>query len=329
MRYFADIVLDYFNSGEGSYLVPYGFYDDDGDGVLDSGAVKPTTVDVVLGDDLPPSVNTLSLPTGSYITVGFTQGFVIDGPGNDLFIRESGQAGDRADVYISSLANPTVKDFTYIGRATDNITTSFDLARINFFQPVRTVKIVGLDNRGASPGFDVVNVEVLQVQTATGDRILNGSTGDDTLQGDKGNDILTGNDGNDLLVGKTGNDTLDGGSGNDKLLGGKGKDSITGGDGNDRILSGTGRDLIVGGAGRDRILSGAGRDTIVLERGIDRDVIRDFANGDKLMIPGMNFKRLGIVQRGENTIVSFGKDQLAILIGVDSEEITRADFSRK
>jgi hypothetical protein len=48
-----------------------------------------------------------------------------------------------------------------LGIANDSVTTSFDLASIGFTDPVTAIRIVGLDSLGGSPGFDVVNIEVL------------------------------------------------------------------------------------------------------------------------------------------------------------------------
>lgn len=315
MAYFADVVLDYFDSGLGPIAGPYGFFDPNGDGFIDPGepdVPSPTTVDVVLGDEPNPAVTALSLPTGSYVTVGFTQGFVIDGPGDDIFIRESGQAGDQANVFVSSKANPTDADFVLLGTAQDNVTTSLDLATIGFTDPVRAVRIVGLDNNGLSPGFDVVNVQVLQVLTAQGDRIITGGIENDNITGGIGNDQLIGNEGNDVLVGEDGNDQLLGGLGNDKLLGGNG------------------RDWMDGDAGSDKFFCGKGKDTVVLEKELfDKDVIQEFQNGqDKLAIAkNIKFGKLSIEQSGNNTVINLRNDLLAVLKGVEAEQITRADFT--
>jgi RHS repeat-associated protein len=155
---FADVVLGYFDSGAGPIPGPYG---ETKTGI----APEPVNLNVVLGGDTG-GIDFLSLPTGSFVTVGFTDETIIDAPGNDIFIRETGAAGERADVYISS----NLVDFTLLGRAQDNITTALDLASIGFTEPVRAVKIVGLDNAGSSPGFDVVNVQVLpgSIGQATG-----------------------------------------------------------------------------------------------------------------------------------------------------------------
>jgi len=149
---FADVVLDYFDSGAGPFAGPYGGLG--GIGGAFPGAV-PTSV--VLGTDTAGSETFLSLPTGSYITVGYIDETEIDGVGNDIFIREIGASGERAEVYVSK-DNVT---FVLLGIANDSITTSFDLASIGFTDAVTAIKIVGLDSLGGSPGFDVVNIEVL------------------------------------------------------------------------------------------------------------------------------------------------------------------------
>ena len=156
---YADVVLDYSDSGAGPIPGPYGGIDSNSDGFVDPGKpnYQPVNLDVVLGNEQAPSLDYLSLPTGSFITVGFTDETVINGSGNDIFIRETGASGDRANVFVSSNSI----DFILLGTAQDDVTTALDLATIGFTKPVQAVKIVGLDNLGVSPGFDVANVQVL------------------------------------------------------------------------------------------------------------------------------------------------------------------------
>ena len=152
---FADVILDYFNSGAGTFNEPYGA-DNDGNGPV------LVSVDIILGSD---TLGALSLPTGSYVTVGFTDEIIIDKPGNDIFIPEIGFAGEQAEVYVSS----NLEDFVLLGIGDGGTTSIFDLASINFTQPVRAIKIVGLDNNGLSPGFDVINVQGLPDSIASPD----------------------------------------------------------------------------------------------------------------------------------------------------------------
>ncbi|MEA5576227.1 putative Ig domain-containing protein [Anabaena sp. UHCC 0451] len=152
---FADVILDYFNSGAGPIDEPYGI-DNNGD------ILALVDTNIILGSD---SLGALSLPTGSYVTVGFTDEIIIDKPGNDIFILEDGAAGDQAEVYVSS----NLEDFVLLGTANGGETSIFDLASISFTEPVRAIKIVGLDNNGLVPGFDVINVQGLPGSIASPD----------------------------------------------------------------------------------------------------------------------------------------------------------------
>ena len=150
---FADVVLEFYDSGAGPMDGPYGRNSDTSVGDV---PVSVST-DVVLGTVTFPFNDFLSLPTGSYVTVGFLDETVIDGDGDDIFIFEQDASGEEADVYVSS----NNVDFTFLGRANDGVSTSFDLADIGFTDPVSAVRIVGRDNLGGSPGFDVILVQVL------------------------------------------------------------------------------------------------------------------------------------------------------------------------
>lgn len=100
----------------------------------------------------------VSLPTGSYLVIGFGNNSMIDAPGQpDLFIEEEGKAGERAEVYVSADG----KNFVLLGIADGGKETTLDLADIGFKKPVVAIKIVGLDSKGAAPGFDVLNVRAL------------------------------------------------------------------------------------------------------------------------------------------------------------------------
>lgn len=129
-----------------------------------------------------------------------------------------------------------------------------------------------------------------------------GTAGDDTLLGDERNNLLVGLEGNDLLSGEAGNDTLEGGRGSDRLY---------------------------SGPGSDRLKGGRGRDLFVLEKGAGRDIIQDFSDRvDRLgLADGLKFRRLTITQKGQNTLISFRQDPLALLIGVRARQLTAADFT--
>lgn len=160
---FADVVLDYFASGSAGIVEPFG-------GNINPnrviGRVEPVDPAVAVGSpgDGPYTTRNLTtdwlaLPRGSYVTLGFTDEVVVDGPGDDIFIRStdpSDSAGERANVYVS--ANGT--DFVFLGQVRQLGRQGLDLAEIGFTEPVVAVRIEGIDNLGWSPGFDLFSVEV-------------------------------------------------------------------------------------------------------------------------------------------------------------------------
>lgn len=146
---FADVVMEFVDSGAGPFPGPYG-------GTFPGSFPVPVSTSVVLGDD-GPIADFLSLPRGTYITVGFTDEAVFDQAGNDIFIREVGASGERANVYVTS----DFLTYTLLGVAQDDVSTAFDLASIGFTGQVKGVRVEGLDNFGGSPGFDVVNIQAL------------------------------------------------------------------------------------------------------------------------------------------------------------------------
>lgn len=100
----------------------------------------------------------VSLPTGSYITMEFTNNKIIDHPNqNDIFVTENGCNNELAEIFVSNDG----KKFTRLGIVDDCNLNSLDLATIGYKDPVRFVKVVGLDLKGGSPGFDLINVKGL------------------------------------------------------------------------------------------------------------------------------------------------------------------------
>lgn len=110
----------------------------------------------------------VSLPTGSFIVLGFSSGFVFDGPGLDLFVSEVGGATETADIYVSSDSGST---FTFLGIATTSTVSGFDLNDIGFTGKVNAVKVVGRDKFGDSPGFDLAFVRGLEGSSAVPDSL--------------------------------------------------------------------------------------------------------------------------------------------------------------
>ena len=96
---FADTVIEYFDSGNGSLVCPYAQ-----GGSFPPGATSPTCVsfDVVLGDDSGATSDYISLSQDSFITVGFDDEYIVDGSGDDIFISEVGNQNESAFIYVVS-----------------------------------------------------------------------------------------------------------------------------------------------------------------------------------------------------------------------------------
>jgi hypothetical protein len=156
---YPDVVLKYYDGGQGPISGPYGGYYPEGYfpiAISPNAALGPETGD-------PRFADFLSLSTGSYVIVGFTDESIINGPGYDFGLTEYGSTPsilERASVYVSS----DCINFTYIGIASSGsspyVTTSFDLANINFTGPVAAIKILGLDTVSYSPGYDLGYIQI-------------------------------------------------------------------------------------------------------------------------------------------------------------------------
>jgi hypothetical protein len=177
----------------------------------------------------------------------------------------------------------------------------------------------------ANADFTAPNYRIARV------RVFNTITGQDS------NDALSGTDGNDLISGLAGDDTLNGDKGDDRLLGGLGNDILSGGRGNDELFGNEGNDRLRGGAGEDRLAGGIGFDTLtggdaadvfVLAAGTGWSTITDFSlgSGDRLSLSGLSFADLAITAKGNNAVISFGTDELAILRNISANSLTQSAF---
>ncbi len=316
---YADIVIDYYNSGAGPIDDgPYG-------GTYPGSYPVAVPLSHVLGND-GPIVDFVSLPTGSYITVGFKDEVVIDGVGDDIFITEVAARGERAEIYVRAGKGA----FTLLGVADGGSTSSFDLSDINFNGFVSEVKIVGLDNNGGSPGYDVVNIRALTAGLIdlSESNTLDGSSTGDIISLGKGKDNFHGLGGNDQAFGNRGNDKLFGNKGKDLLDGGKGSDKLFGGAGNDEIYGGAGKDRIVGGKGDDMLYGGSQADVFVFAGADGNDTIFDFEVGlDMIKIKGKTaqFTDLTISQSGDDAIVDYDATTIT-LTDINASDLSVTDF---
>jgi choice-of-anchor C domain-containing protein len=163
---YADRVIEYVAKGSSGLQEPYG---KNPNGTF----AQPVVASLILGAPPPsphvhwvPTTRFLSIPTGSYVSLAFDDETVIDGPGNDIFIRSLDpidSAGENADIYIST----DLIDFHFLGRTQQGGNVGMDLQPLGLTKPAKAIRIVGVDNRGASPGFDLVSIEVFQNSIGT------------------------------------------------------------------------------------------------------------------------------------------------------------------
>ncbi|MBE9234207.1 hypothetical protein IQ231_21795, partial [Cuspidothrix issatschenkoi LEGE 03284] len=162
---------------------------------------------------------------------------------------------------------------------------------------------------------------------------LNGTAENDTLDAltGGGNNTLNGGDGDDELYAYT-DDKLYGEGGNDQLFSeGNGSNILDGGDGNDiirpysndSVFGGAGDDVIYSGLGGNTITGGIGKDTFWLANAEYLDtpnIITDFKSTEDILLVNVDsFKeisQLTFTTQGNDTLVSAGDKQLAILQGV-------------
>lgn len=174
----------------------------------------------------------------------------------------------------------------------------------------------------------------IQNLSARSDAVLQGGR---LISGNASNNSLTGTGSDDTLLGLGGSDTLRGKGGDDELMGGVGRDDLSGAQGDDLLMGGKGADLLkgfqgddtlLGGRGRDTLNGGGGRDLFVLETGFGIDLIQDFRlEDDRLgLLDGLRFNQLTIEQVSQGARISFRNDRLAILQGVNADDLSRNIF---
>ncbi|MES2943032.1 MAG: calcium-binding protein, partial [Pseudomonadota bacterium] len=122
-----------------------------------------------------------------------------------------------------------------------------------------------------------------------------------------------------------------------RLSGNALSNSLYGGVGNDTLMGDAGADSLYGAAGGDQLTGGLGADSFVFHADSGRDVIRDFsrAEGDRVSLQS-NVNGSGITSAasalahvndiGGNAVLNLGDDNIVILVGVHTADLTEADF---
>ena len=107
--------------------------------------------------------------------------------------------------------------------------------------------------------------------------------------------------------------TILGSSGADTIYGATGADSISGAAGADKLFGDAGNDTLWGGAGNDTLTGGAGSDTFVYGSSEGKDVIADYASGDKIKISSGTISKTAY--SGQNVVFTVGSGTLTVKNG--------------
>ncbi len=110
----------------------------------------------------PPAINVsgVTIPIDHWLEFLFS-GEIVDGPGDDVFIVELDSVGEQALVFLTDGAG---REYLLGYGAVPNtglggpVTIGFDIAGISLPFTPRAVRILGIDLRGGSPGFDLAYV---------------------------------------------------------------------------------------------------------------------------------------------------------------------------
>ena len=116
----------------------------------------------------PPSdLSGVTIPTDRWVELKF-RGKIVDGPGDDIFLIELEAVDEQALVFITDgsgreylLGYAFVPDIGFY----EQTEIGFDIADISLPFVPSTIRIVGLDLRGGSPGFDLANVRARTYST--------------------------------------------------------------------------------------------------------------------------------------------------------------------
>ena len=103
----------------------------------------------------------VTLPPDHWVEVQF-RGPIIDGPGDDIKLIELGPVMEQALIFITDGADRErligIANSGTAGGGVDPTLIGFDISGISLPFVPRAVRILGLDNGGQAPGFDIANV---------------------------------------------------------------------------------------------------------------------------------------------------------------------------
>lgn len=152
--------------------------------------------------------------------------------------------------------------------------------------------------------------------------------------------VVVGTPSGDPMVGSADQDLLIGGAGDDIIAGGAGDDVLIASNLNLPELGAAGFDtnanlnLMAGGAGKDLLIAGDGHDGFLFETGSGIDLIEGFNPSADLLILQSNINGTGLASTAGlslidtqfGVIVDLGANNGVLLDGIDSSQLTTADF---
>jgi Ca2+-binding RTX toxin-like protein len=191
----------------------------------------------------------------------------------------------------------------------------------------------GDDSMASGSGDDVISGQDGDdtISTDGGNDIASGGDGDDvidvdggdsnTASGGAGNDAIVGGGGADFLAGGEDDDAISGGGGNDMLFGQSGDDTVDGGEGNDMLFGQGGDDSLTGGGGNDQMWGGDGDDVFFFDSNFGNDVIKDFADGDSILLTN-DINGSGIATPDDVASLVSGTDTQTVITFANGNTIT-------
>ena len=272
------------------------------------------------------------------------------GDDDDILIGNGGNdnldGGAGSDLlYVVSDNDMTLSDTFVTGDSTDN------------FVNIEEARLYSRDLGNLIDASNATNIKAV-IRGNGGNDTLKGSALNDVIQGGDDDDILIGNGGNDNLDGGAGSDRFYVASEGDITL----SDTLVIGDGTDTInnieqanlygretdnaidarnatniqavIRGNGgNDTLQGGALNDTLQGGDGDDLFILQSSSGTDTISDFEDGQDLfgLTSSLGFSDLSITNNSASTAVLIGdmnnnNELLAIIAGIDANDLTSADF---
>ncbi len=137
-------------------------YDPDDNGWIGTGRAPAFPLKWLVGP--PPSgKSAVPLSKDHWVELRFS-GEIINCPGDDIIVTELGQYGEQAHVFITdSAGNEYLLGIATAGirkQSPDGFLTQigFDISDISLPFVPRAVRILGIDNKGSIPGFELCNV---------------------------------------------------------------------------------------------------------------------------------------------------------------------------